>query len=36
VRAEKERVLNLQALEERECELSKKIVNRELSKGAGS
>lgn len=36
VRAEKERVLHLQALEERERELSRKIVNRELSKGAGS
>jgi hypothetical protein len=36
VRAEKERVLRLQALEERERELSRKIVNRELSKGAGS
>jgi len=34
VRAEKERVL--QALEERERELSRKIVNRELSKEAGS
>jgi len=36
VRAEKERVLHLQALEERERELSRKIVNRELSKEAGS
>jgi hypothetical protein len=36
VRAEKERVLHLQALEEKERELSRKIVNRELSKGAGS
>jgi hypothetical protein len=36
VRAEKERVLHLQALEERERELSRKIVYRELSKGAGS
>lgn len=36
VRAEKERVLHLQALDERERELSRKIVNRELSKGAGS
>lgn len=36
VRAEKERVLHLQALEERERELSRKIVNKELSKGSGS
>jgi hypothetical protein len=35
VRAEEERVLHLQALEERERELSRKIDNRELSKGAG-
>lgn len=33
VRAEKERVKQLQALEERERELSRKIVNRELSRG---
>jgi hypothetical protein len=33
VRAEKERVRQLQALEERERELSRKIVNRELSRG---
>jgi hypothetical protein len=36
VRAEKERVLQLQALEERERELSRKIISRELSKGTGS
>jgi hypothetical protein len=34
VRAEKERVLHIQALEERERELSREIVSRELLRGA--
>lgn len=36
VRAEKERVLHLQALEERERGLDRKIVHRELSQETGS
>jgi len=36
LRVEKERIRSLQAIEERERELSRRIVARELSKGGSS